>query len=169
MGMTYGLIGTALAAPFPTNVRYTGSSITFNLAGIFGASLAPYIATWLQANYGMTYVGYYLGARRRDHAGLHPAFGQGRSLSLGLTRKSKSRRGTPPRPFLFGLSTRPLSARAERLFVVTPRNGRDLVARHEGAEALDFPFEHDAGIFEHRAGALSRRDIRDRSRWPAPY
>jgi metabolite-proton symporter len=61
MGMTYGLIGTALAAPFPTSVRYTGSSITFNFAGIFGASLAPYIATWLQANYGMTYVGYYLG------------------------------------------------------------------------------------------------------------
>lgn len=62
MGMTYGLIGTALAAPFPTNVRYTGSSITFNLAGIFGASLAPYAATWLQVNYGMAYVGYYLGA-----------------------------------------------------------------------------------------------------------
>ncbi len=61
MGMTYGLIGTALAAPFPTKVRYTGSSITFNFAGIFGASLAPYIATWLQANYGITYVGYYLG------------------------------------------------------------------------------------------------------------
>ncbi|MGQ3292082.1 MAG: MFS transporter, partial [Shinella sp.] len=61
MGMTYGLIGTALAAPFPTQVRYTGSSITFNFAGIFGASLAPYIATWLQANYGMTFVGYYLG------------------------------------------------------------------------------------------------------------
>ncbi len=61
MGMTYGLIGTALAAPFPTAVRYTGSSITFNFAGIFGASLAPYIATYLQANYGMTYVGYYMG------------------------------------------------------------------------------------------------------------
>ncbi|MFB2550766.1 MFS transporter [Ensifer soli] len=61
MGLTYGLIGTALAAPFPTRVRYTGASITFNFAGIFGASLAPYIATWLQVNYGMTYVGYYLG------------------------------------------------------------------------------------------------------------
>ncbi|NIY98855.1 MHS family MFS transporter, partial [Salipiger sp. HF18] len=60
MGMTYGLIGTALAAPFPTRVRYTGSSITFNFAGIFGASLAPYIATWLQANHGIAYVGYYL-------------------------------------------------------------------------------------------------------------
>ncbi|MEI4486791.1 MFS transporter [Frigidibacter sp. MR17.14] len=60
MGVTYGLIGAALAAPFPTRVRYSGSSLTFNFAGIFGASLAPYIATWLQANYGMAYVGYYL-------------------------------------------------------------------------------------------------------------
>jgi hypothetical protein len=54
------VIGAALAAPFPTAVRYTGSSITFNMAGIFGASLAPYIATWLQANYGLQYIGYYL-------------------------------------------------------------------------------------------------------------
>ncbi|MGE4327935.1 MAG: MFS transporter, partial [Pseudodonghicola sp.] len=60
MGLTYGVIGAALAAPFPTRVRYTGSSITFNFAGIFGASLAPYAATWLQTNYGMAYVGYYL-------------------------------------------------------------------------------------------------------------
>ena len=35
-------------------------SITFNFAGIFGASLAPYIATWLQASYGLAYVGYYI-------------------------------------------------------------------------------------------------------------
>lgn len=60
MGLTYGVIGAALAAPFPTRVRYTGSSLTFNFAGIFGASLAPYAATWLQTNYGMAYVGYYL-------------------------------------------------------------------------------------------------------------
>src|SRR5690606_9530954 len=60
MGLTYGVIGAALAAPFPTRVRYTGSSITFNLAGIFGASLAPYAATWLQRSYGMSHVGYYL-------------------------------------------------------------------------------------------------------------
>lgn len=60
MGLTYGVIGAALAAPFPTKVRYTGSSITFNFAGIFGASLAPYAATWLASSYGMAAVGYYL-------------------------------------------------------------------------------------------------------------
>jgi metabolite-proton symporter len=62
MGMTYGPIGTVLSELFPTRVRYTGSSLTFNFAGIFGASLAPYIATWLAQHYGLEYVGYYLTA-----------------------------------------------------------------------------------------------------------
>ena len=60
MGFTYGPLGTVLSELFPTEVRYTGSSVTFNLAGIFGASLAPYVATWLATNYGLQYVGYYL-------------------------------------------------------------------------------------------------------------
>ena len=60
MGLTYGPLGTVLSELFPTRVRYTGSSLTFNLAGIFGASLAPYIATWLAQHYGLKYVGYYL-------------------------------------------------------------------------------------------------------------
>ncbi len=60
MGLTYGPLGIALAELFPTAVCYTGASIAFNLAGIVGASLAPYIATWLAANYGLQYVGYYL-------------------------------------------------------------------------------------------------------------
>lgn len=60
MGFTYGPLGTALSELFPTAVRYTGSSLTFNMAGIFGASLAPYIATWLARTRGLQYVGYYL-------------------------------------------------------------------------------------------------------------
>jgi MFS family permease len=62
MGLTYGPLGTALAGLFPTAVRYTGASLTFNLAGIVGASLAPYLATWLAVNYGLAFVGYYLSA-----------------------------------------------------------------------------------------------------------
>lgn len=60
MGLTYGPVGTVISELFPTSIRYTGSSLAFNFAGIFGASLAPYIATWLAKNYGLAYVGYYL-------------------------------------------------------------------------------------------------------------
>jgi metabolite-proton symporter len=60
VGFSFGPLGTALSELFPTRVRYTGASLTFNLAGIFGASLAPYIATWLAQNRGLQYVGYYL-------------------------------------------------------------------------------------------------------------
>jgi metabolite-proton symporter len=60
MGLVYGPLGTVLSELFPTAVRYSGSSLTFNLAGIFGASLAPYAATWLAQHYGLQYVGYYL-------------------------------------------------------------------------------------------------------------
>ena len=62
MGLTYGPIGTVLSEIFPTSVRYTGSALTFNLAGIFGASFAPLIATKLATQYGLAAVGYYLTA-----------------------------------------------------------------------------------------------------------
>lgn len=60
MGLTYGPLGTIVSELFPTSVRYSGSSLAFNFAGILGASLAPYIATWLARNWGLPWVGYYL-------------------------------------------------------------------------------------------------------------
>ena len=78
IGMVYGPLGTLLSELFPTPVRYSGTSLTFNLAGIFGASLAPYAATWLAQTYGLQYVGYYLSAA----AGLTLA-------GLLLTRETK--------------------------------------------------------------------------------
>ncbi|MBN2855159.1 MAG: MHS family MFS transporter [Halothiobacillaceae bacterium] len=60
MGMTYGPLGTMLSELFPTAVRYTGTSMAFNLSGIFGASMAPYLATWLANHWGLAFVGYYL-------------------------------------------------------------------------------------------------------------
>lgn len=62
MGFTYGPLGTVVSELFPTRVRYTGSSLAFSIAGIVGASLAPYAATWLARAYGLRYVGYYLTA-----------------------------------------------------------------------------------------------------------
>lgn len=60
MGLTYGPVGTFLSELFPTEVRYSGASLTFNLAGILGASFAPLIAIWLAKTYGIGYVGFYL-------------------------------------------------------------------------------------------------------------
>ena len=61
MGMTYGPLGTLLSELYPTAVRYTGASVSFSMAGILGASLAPYIATSLALTQGLDAVGYYLG------------------------------------------------------------------------------------------------------------
>ena len=60
MGLTFGPMGALLPELFPTEVRYTGASFSYNVASILGASVAPYIAAWLQSNYGLFYVGVYL-------------------------------------------------------------------------------------------------------------
>lgn len=60
MGYTYGPLGTVLAELFPAETRYTGASLTFNFAGILGASLAPYLAMWLATTYSLSAVGWYL-------------------------------------------------------------------------------------------------------------
>ncbi|MFH8135991.1 MFS transporter [Pantoea osteomyelitidis] len=62
MGLTFGPMGALLPELFPTEVRYTGASFSYNLSSILGASVAPYIATWLNSNYGLYAVGYYLAA-----------------------------------------------------------------------------------------------------------
>ena len=62
MGLTYGPLGTLISELFPTPVRYTAVLWPSTLAGILGASLAPYIATYLAKTYGLQYVGYYLSA-----------------------------------------------------------------------------------------------------------
>jgi metabolite-proton symporter len=47
MGLTFGPMGSVLPELFPTNVRYTGSAISYNVASIIGAALAPTIALTL--------------------------------------------------------------------------------------------------------------------------
>lgn len=62
MGLIFGPMGAYLPELFPTRVRYTGSSAAYNLGGILGGSIAPYIATVLVDHGGLTWVGYYLSA-----------------------------------------------------------------------------------------------------------
>ncbi len=60
MGWIFGPMGAALPELFPVRVRYTGASITYNLAGILGASGAPFAAQWLAGWGGIGSVGLYL-------------------------------------------------------------------------------------------------------------
>ncbi len=60
MGLTFGPMSAVLPELFPTNVRYTGSGISYNMASIIGAAVAPFIATALAASHGVGAVGIYL-------------------------------------------------------------------------------------------------------------
>ena len=60
MGLTFAPLGALLPELFPVNVGYTGASVAYNLGGILGASLAPYLAQQLLDWGGLAYVGYYV-------------------------------------------------------------------------------------------------------------
>ena len=62
MGFVYGPLGAFLPSLFPTRVRYSGSSIAFNVGSITGGGLAPMIATALAEHHGLAPVGFYLSA-----------------------------------------------------------------------------------------------------------
>lgn len=60
IGMGYGPLASFLPELFPTHARYSGASLTYNVAGLFGASVISIIALPLNANYGLKGVGIYL-------------------------------------------------------------------------------------------------------------
>ncbi len=60
MGLTFAPLGALLPELFPARVRYTGASSAYNLGGILGASLAPYLAQLLLERGGLAAVGYYI-------------------------------------------------------------------------------------------------------------
>lgn len=62
MGFVYGPLGDWLPGLFPARVRYTGVSLSFNVAGILGGALTPIAAVWLAAQGGLIWVGLYLAA-----------------------------------------------------------------------------------------------------------
>jgi MFS family permease len=62
MGATFAPMGALLPELFPTSVRYTGAGASYNLGGILGASLAPYIAQQLVLYGGLAWVGGYISA-----------------------------------------------------------------------------------------------------------
>ena len=60
MGLSFGPMSAVLPEMFPTNVRYTGSGISYNAASILGAAVAPFLATWIVSAFGVGWVGLYM-------------------------------------------------------------------------------------------------------------
>jgi len=60
MGLVFAPMGALLPSLFPAEVRYTGASATYNIGGILGASLAPYVAQMLLLRGGLSFVGLYI-------------------------------------------------------------------------------------------------------------
>ncbi len=60
MGMTFGPMAALLPELFPTEVRYSGVSLAYNIASIIGATIAAMISLKINALYGLMGVGIYL-------------------------------------------------------------------------------------------------------------
>lgn len=60
MGMTFGPMAALLPELFPTEVRYSGASLAYNLASIIGATIAALISLKINASFGVMGVGIYL-------------------------------------------------------------------------------------------------------------
>ncbi len=60
MGMTFGPMAALLPELFPTEVRYSGASLAYNIASIIGATIAAMISLKINALYGVMGVGIYL-------------------------------------------------------------------------------------------------------------
>ena len=60
MGMTFGPMAALLPELFPTEVRYSGASLAYNIASIIGETIAAMISLKINALYGLMGVGIYL-------------------------------------------------------------------------------------------------------------
>ncbi len=62
MGASFAPMGAFLPEQFPVPLRYTGAGVAYQLGGILGASLAPYVSQLLVVKGGLVWVGAYMSA-----------------------------------------------------------------------------------------------------------
>lgn len=60
LGISFGQSSGAVASNFSTTYRYTGSALTSDLAWLFGAGFAPFVALLLSSHLGLISAGAYL-------------------------------------------------------------------------------------------------------------
>ncbi len=60
LGLAFGQASGAVAGNFPIQYRYTGSALTSDMAWLFGAGFAPWVALELSSRFGLGFGGVYL-------------------------------------------------------------------------------------------------------------
>lgn len=60
LGLSFGQASGTVASNFSSRFRYTGSALTTDLAWLFGAGFAPYVALFLSSHFGLLSSGAYL-------------------------------------------------------------------------------------------------------------
>jgi MFS family permease len=60
LGLSFGQSSGAIASNFAKIYRYTASALTSDLAWLFGAGFAPFVALWLSSHFGLMAAGGYL-------------------------------------------------------------------------------------------------------------
>jgi MFS family permease len=60
LGIAFGQASGAVAGNFPIQYRYTGSALTSDMAWLFGAGFAPWVALELSSRFGLGFGGVYL-------------------------------------------------------------------------------------------------------------
>ncbi|MBM0106911.1 MFS transporter [Steroidobacter sp. S1-65] len=60
LGLAFGQASGAVASNFPLSHRYTSSALTSDLAWLFGAGFAPWVALELTSRFGLVFSGAYL-------------------------------------------------------------------------------------------------------------
>lgn len=86
MGFVYGPLGAWLTGLYPARVRYTATSLAFNLGGIIGGGLTPAFAQLLADEAGLAAVGAYLiGAAGLSVIGIVATRRAGRHLTRSET------------------------------------------------------------------------------------
>ena len=60
LGLSFGQSSGSVASGFSQQYRYTGSAMTSDLAWLFGAGFAPFVALYLSSHFGLIASGLYL-------------------------------------------------------------------------------------------------------------